>query len=467
MVMVEIYNNTPFQRKKKLGDLSEISTKVQSCTNQLADKVTYPLVSAENGYTVNKKIEYGNVKRYGAIGDGVSDDTIAFQKAIDASDTIGCEVKVPEGKYRINGTLFLPSVVTIRGVNKERDTYASGGTKRNCTLETYNKNVFRGKNESNGEVIMRLTMENLFFHNKYTPETDSVLLKNIRHLKSYVNNISTLGYGTIFYGTLEGVSVVSNCNFEGIFKYFINSSPETDGFSTSYNTLVDSFIHHNYINGTPTKNATLFNLYFPAYSVISENYMDFAKYVIRYLGGGANAMTITGNIIDYCYRGIVGAISRSKITNNSFTNIQKSNSSKFTSPDIEMVNNDWISIDSDGATNYSVISNNQTVKTTHFLKLVGWGFSNSKITNNVYDEIIVSKVQYSTRKRTSPINTDAENMFFDDLMYIQVSTLPDPTLTSAATDSITTFNNQIVKYNNKLVFNNNGVWMDMLGNTVT
>lgn len=45
-----------------------------------------------------------NVKDYGAIGDGITLDTAAFQKAIDA----GGMVYVPEGRYKI-GTLYLKS----------------------------------------------------------------------------------------------------------------------------------------------------------------------------------------------------------------------------------------------------------------------------------------------------------------------------------------------------------------------
>ena len=45
-----------------------------------------------------------NVKDYGAVGDGVSLDTKAIQKAID----LGGTVYIPEGIYRV-GTLYLRS----------------------------------------------------------------------------------------------------------------------------------------------------------------------------------------------------------------------------------------------------------------------------------------------------------------------------------------------------------------------
>ena len=54
------------------------------------------------GYAVADDFEYKDVRDYGAVGDGVTDDTTSVQKAIDA----GGQVFFPEGKYR-TGTLYL------------------------------------------------------------------------------------------------------------------------------------------------------------------------------------------------------------------------------------------------------------------------------------------------------------------------------------------------------------------------
>ncbi len=55
---------------------------------------------------------------YGAKGDSVTDDTLAFQSALVAAETIGDTVFVPPGTYRIDGTLRVPAYVTLEGVWK-------------------------------------------------------------------------------------------------------------------------------------------------------------------------------------------------------------------------------------------------------------------------------------------------------------------------------------------------------------
>ncbi len=56
-----------------------------------------------------KLSETVSVKDFGAVGDGVTDDAAAFQKAVDAVSSIGGIILVPDGDYVINTT---PSVGT-------------------------------------------------------------------------------------------------------------------------------------------------------------------------------------------------------------------------------------------------------------------------------------------------------------------------------------------------------------------
>lgn len=57
-----------------------------------------------------------NVLDYGVKGDGVADDTAAFQKALDAAATSGgVEVYAPPGRYRFQGSLNVPPAIALVG----------------------------------------------------------------------------------------------------------------------------------------------------------------------------------------------------------------------------------------------------------------------------------------------------------------------------------------------------------------
>ncbi|MHC4517665.1 MAG: glycosyl hydrolase family 28-related protein, partial [Planctomycetota bacterium] len=58
-----------------------------------------------------------DVRQYGAVGDGETDDTTAFQKALDAAgEAGGGVVYAPRGNYLFKGHLNVPSAVTLAGI---------------------------------------------------------------------------------------------------------------------------------------------------------------------------------------------------------------------------------------------------------------------------------------------------------------------------------------------------------------
>jgi polygalacturonase len=68
---------------------------------------------------LNKKADgIISVKEFGAVGDGLTDDTNAIQNAINTASIKGLTVLFPPGRYMITGTnrLFLKSNVTLLGV---------------------------------------------------------------------------------------------------------------------------------------------------------------------------------------------------------------------------------------------------------------------------------------------------------------------------------------------------------------
>ncbi len=58
-----------------------------------------------------------DVRRFGAVGDGKTDDTAAFQKALDAAGKAGGGVvHAPRGNYFFAGRLNVPQAVTLQGI---------------------------------------------------------------------------------------------------------------------------------------------------------------------------------------------------------------------------------------------------------------------------------------------------------------------------------------------------------------
>jgi len=90
-----------------------------------------PAASAGNPATVSNVI---NVRDFGAVGDGVADDTAAIQRAIDAATTPqGGELFIPAGKYRITKTLLLRRT-RILHVYGQGDSVYNSKSNRSTTL---------------------------------------------------------------------------------------------------------------------------------------------------------------------------------------------------------------------------------------------------------------------------------------------------------------------------------------------
>ena len=67
-------------------------------------------------YAVQAGAVEWSVLDFGAAGDGKTDNTKAFQSALDKAGQTGGTVLVPQGKYRFDGCLTVPDGVTLKGV---------------------------------------------------------------------------------------------------------------------------------------------------------------------------------------------------------------------------------------------------------------------------------------------------------------------------------------------------------------
>ena len=64
-------------------------------------------VTSSIGILENKTFHIVNVKEFGAIGNGINNDTQAIQNAIDYANTKGRKVYIPKGVYMIKSSIIL------------------------------------------------------------------------------------------------------------------------------------------------------------------------------------------------------------------------------------------------------------------------------------------------------------------------------------------------------------------------
>lgn len=85
---------------------------------------TVPFLNGTNFWSGGQYFEinpWDDVKAYGAVGNGVADDTTAIQAAINSAQSRGGIVFFPAGSYKITSTLNITNGVKLRGVGVQGD----------------------------------------------------------------------------------------------------------------------------------------------------------------------------------------------------------------------------------------------------------------------------------------------------------------------------------------------------------
>lgn len=76
-----------------------------------------------------------NVKAYGAVGNGINNDTRPIQAANKAAEAVHGQVYFPTGIYMITSTIHISSPVTWRGANAASNSNGSGGPLSSVVIE--------------------------------------------------------------------------------------------------------------------------------------------------------------------------------------------------------------------------------------------------------------------------------------------------------------------------------------------
>lgn len=216
----------------------------------------------ENKFTdeLKKKTvkDYVTPQIFGAVGDGVHDDTNAFREAIRS----GLPVYVPNGKYIITDTIYIPKGTTIYGVDNKSEWF------KNANIEP-----------DNGTII------------KFNPPTMKSLfvLEDSELEVGYCPNVSISNL------TIVGCSKADVCiNFRNACHSNISNVSMTDfkvGLSISYNML-------NTFTNVQIQKCSSFNILINGEMSTTCNFYD------CYIGQNTDSNSIGMFIDEYCGYGL-------------------------------------------------------------------------------------------------------------------------------------------------------------------
>jgi hypothetical protein len=161
-----------------------------------------------------------DVRAYGAVGDGATDDTVDIQAAIDAS-SVGDTILFPAGTYLISSEIVLKPNRTYTGLN-------------------YNKTIIKQKDSSNLTYAMIVSEK---WDNNDTTADDPVVIRDIFLDGNKANNT----------GTADGIRLMNYRSLiDNVFVY------QTDGYGIRFTdqnkagtniagTAVENKIYRNYV----------------------------------------------------------------------------------------------------------------------------------------------------------------------------------------------------------------------------
>lgn len=132
---------------------------------------------------------------YGAVGDGIADDTAAIQNCINANNT----VFLPDGTYRITTPLFIPSGRTIMGHNRQNTRIKCD----NCDAVHFVDGASSGR------------FSGLGFIGDNTNHKGFVFARDVQHWN--IEDIAMTQFGDVFFDMVDkgyvGVIWIRNCEF--------------------------------------------------------------------------------------------------------------------------------------------------------------------------------------------------------------------------------------------------------------
>jgi hypothetical protein len=228
---------------------------------------------------------YVNVKSYGAVGDGETDDTEAIQDAIDACSTAGIALYLSEGTYLISDTLLIRSNLYFFGSGSLSKLFLKAATQKNvigCSIDAAIDNVVLRSFAIDGNAANQTATGNKTLQNGiclYQDNSDNLKQYDIINVEVYNCKSAGIYLGRQYFtdknkkiincniknNTANGIYIDDNCEYVEILDNVIQSN------GVSGIRIVGSNIN---INGGVVKGATT------AYSVYATVGSNLCKTII-------------------------------------------------------------------------------------------------------------------------------------------------------------------------------------------
>lgn len=365
-----------------------------------------------------------DVRTCGAVGDGVTDDSDAFDKAI----SLGAPVYVPAGTYLITRPLDNSQTVTIYGAGAASKIKLTAGFLSNAVNESY--------------------------------------IGFINFITDTVNDI------TVFPANLNN-TIVERCFF-GYFKCIISSATVCTIIKDNFiyylqdcfcRSMIDSEVIGNYINAPMVQNpVTKCFTGVLIHTRIIGNFIDYMTAVVDISNDASiRDVTVTGNTFDVCYCIFHNNIRQVTFTGNVITNLHKPGDWDV-SGNTDMDTKPWsVILHESGTFTNSFFGGNSfgdnSLETSFDLYLnvpSQWTYPTRDI---IIDEYLTSDYfVFNAYKSGNP--RDCQNIMIRPMLKRTVTALPNPALSG----HLESFDRDEVIYNNNWYLNMSGQWVQITNN---
>lgn len=243
-----------------------------------------------NGLVAELIVENGalNVKQFGAVGNGVTDDSAIFQTIVDCAIAKNFKIYVPKGIY----VLLNPIKITVHGCFMHLygdssvypfltdQTARKYGTVLVCTNGLFNGDDYLTAN--NTLIELSGLLHDVKIQTPNSTIEDTYVFNDIKLFHFNWYNTCTFCVNPL-KGALTGVSHIHH-------NHFMHCKVPFCGASNGQAFAQESHIHHNYINGAASVDNYLFDVNFINWLYFHDNYVDYFGYLF-------NNSNVDGNIV--------------------------------------------------------------------------------------------------------------------------------------------------------------------------